>query len=369
MSLPHELLAKIGFHLDDRNDLCNFRLISQTAAGACKALIPRNGISVIISYDCLNELLQLLEQRDIAVNVKKITLFYGKWMYYASQPEWQSDSIVLDWIKHSTPSALEIGQAFIEYTNSIAKESQKTVGWEIEILTKILTSLSRLYTICVDSVNCILRHRTHIVNPQSYFQRQNCVNLNPDLGTTSLVFSLLCVFDKLPISTCGIKFLDLREPITTIKLYGNTSPQPFKAPEVCLKIETLYISALETDMEPGLAPEHEFTALWFMEIFPNLVTLRIGDLGCSCQPRDILSYRLLKVLQFSYIAMDYLDSGDLFHILQRQPVLKEAYISFEGTGWNKIKHRKLLSRIQPFNPELRLEWVRGDNRITDHPDW
>jgi hypothetical protein len=78
MNLPTKILVEIACQLN-ASDLSNFRCTNRAFGAIGLGLIPRNGISVMNTFQDLRDCKSLLRCQEIAVNVRRLRIYHAEW--------------------------------------------------------------------------------------------------------------------------------------------------------------------------------------------------------------------------------------------------------------------------------------------------
>ncbi|KAH8585624.1 hypothetical protein B0O99DRAFT_748894 [Bisporella sp. PMI_857] len=332
MKVPLEILNEIASYLSSR-DLANFRLASFRCAQAGRSVIPRNGISVLSTFDSLQQLREFVTYSTIPTFTRHIRFFYGEWPQCARK-EWEMHPLLFGGNDRSKLYHPTADEAFACYMDFMNKEKSRRIHSDVETIHYALSLLSNLRTVDICHIQVFARHPS---NNRQYYNLQKKIWIAPfvDVNIAPAVQQFLLALGS---GFCNIQSLSIQgrfDPsYLTLRLaeYSN--------------IRKLHISSLILRQTDGVA-------IQFLQAFPLLV-----DLSLETDIEDSVIPRILKTLYWPYLRTVFLGNiwaseEDLFQFFRRHNI-KLKHFAIENAALTAGSWKGLFGQIRGLKPQTLL---------------
>jgi hypothetical protein len=295
MEIPLELIIAIACKLHGK-DLANFRRVNRTFASAGLHAIASQGLSVLNTFDCLEELQELLEYRMIAHGTEELTIYHGEWPV-CSREEWEMHPLLFGGNDRfgAAQETCKTDKAFADYLAFIKQEHHGCD--KAGVMLRVLGSLRRLRTITISSMQNLAWHPT---SNAKYYNLQQKIWIAP-------------YYDNLvtcPLQTLLQALTDKVVEISTLQIQGVFNPVELhlESSSVFLSIQRLHIGSIT--VTEGCAARH------FLLAFPNLTELSMIFEGLSPSP-DVTGGLFYPRLRRLSLGDMWASEQDIFTLFER----------------------------------------------------
>jgi len=280
--IPNEILELIASNLNAQ-DLGEFRLVSRRWAGAGGPLIASNGISVLNTFDCIQELKHFL-RLNLVSTTKRLTVYHGEWQV-CNRREWEIHPLLRGGNDRSSLAyvqdryAIKADAAFKSYSDFIHKEENRCYEVDVESISQALFGLKNLTTIKISQMQT-----WHPSTNIKYRKLQKEIWMSPNRqdNISRLVEAFLLGL--------GRGFLNIK----TLEINGC-----FNAADVRITQTTTFSGIQTLEVRSFQLLNSQEATRSFLLASPNLLYLSIGFQGWGPSIPDIigeLKWRKLRTL-------------------------------------------------------------------------
>jgi hypothetical protein len=335
-TIPLEILSLIAAELN-AHDLKSFRLVIVKWASVGASLVARNGISILNTADCLQELSDFLDS-ELVHSARKFTIFHGEWPR-CSRQEWETHPLLRGGNDRSNlvyvqdRYALKADKAFREYSNFIKGEEGRRYWDDVYAINRALEALSNINTVNISHIQTW--HPSHNSKYQDLQSRIWMAPTRQD-GVSSAVQTFLLAFGQ------GYP------NITSIAINGT-----FDATDVHLSGGTTFSGIQKLQVTSFKVLQSQEDIRLFLQAFPNLTHLSIGFQGWGPSIPDIIGrlfWPKLKVLKVNGIWASQQEILAIFE--HHQSSLEEFTLNHAALTQGSWK--SLFTKIRHLNTQVHV---------------